>query len=466
MSEDIKKKAIGGVVWSSVDQFAGQIIQFVISIILARLLVPSDYGVVGMLGFFMGISGVFIDGGFGSALIQRKNRSEKDLNTVFYINIVMATICYVIMVACSSLIADFYNQPQLIPIIKVYCLTLIIGASAGINGTLLTINIDYKTKSKISVIGSILSGIIGIICAWNGMGVWSLVIQSLASCLIGAILNFYFVRWFPKLIFSVESFKSLFAYGSKLLISSIIASAYANIHTLVVGKQFSSETLGYYSRAGGFTNLTSNNVNNIVSRVSFPLLSKIQDDDGTLKNVYSKYIQMSSFIIFPMVLLLCGIAKPLVLFLLTDAWAPCIGLLQVLCFTCLWTGIVIIKKTIAFIILGVSIIFKDIYAICIGSVVYSFCALYLNTIYTKSILNLGFLRQCAIFGPYLAIAVISMSVALLFSYTIDIPIVSLILSCTICTCLYLWLSKKLNLYAYCQTKEILRQTFQNKRLRG
>lgn len=480
MGENIKSKAVSGVVWSFIEQFSGQIIQFAISIILARLLIPSDYGLIGMLGFFMAISGVFIDGGFGSALIQKKDRSDKDLNTVFYINMGISTICYIALAVFAPWIAEFYKQPQLIPIIRIYCLTLIIGSLSGINTTLLTINVDFKTKSKISLSSAVLSGIIGIACAYNGLGVWALVIQSLSSGIITLILNYYYVRWFPKLVFSIKSFKILFSYGSKLLVSSIIASTYANIYSLIIGKQFESSILGYFSRAQGFTNLTSNNINNIVSRVSFPILSKVQDDDSTLLRIYEKYIQMSSFIIFPVVLLLCGISRPLVISLLTEKWSPCIGLLQILCFTCLWNGIIdinlnllkvkgrtdlvlkleIIKKLIAFTILIVSVLFDNIYAICLGMALYSFIALYLNTFYSKKLFGLGFLRQSKLFSPYLFLSFIAMGVAFLISYLISSAILSLVISLIICPIIYLTGAKIFHLYALSESINIIKGTFQ------
>lgn len=468
MSHELKKKAVRGVLWSFIEQFSGQIIQFGISVIIARILSPSDYGLIGMIAFFMAISQVFIDGGFGSALIQKKDRDEKDLSTVFYINIGMSLICYLILFVFAPLISDFYNQQKLIPIIRIYSLTLIIGSLSSINNTLLIINVDFKTKSKISVPTSIASGIIGIGAACLGYGVWALIIQAISSSIITVILNFYFVRWHPQLIFSKKSFKTLFSYGSKLLISSIIASAYTNIYSLVIGKQFSPAILGYYSRASGFTTLISNNINSIVSRVSFPILSNIQDNDALLRDVYNKYIQMSSFIIFPCVLLLCGIAKPLVLILLTEKWIPTISILHIICFSYLWNGIIdvnlnllkvkgrtdlvlkleIVKKTIAISILLISILFDNIYAICLGSVTYGFIALYLNTIYTKKLLSFGFFQQCKLFLPYFCIALMIMVMSLCISSYVLNPYISIIASLSICPILYLSICKIFGLYAY------------------
>ncbi len=476
MAENLKNKAVKGVIWSFVDQFSIQIIQFVISIILARLLLPTDYGLVGMLAFFMAIACVFIDGGFASALIQRKDRTDRDLNTVFYINVGMSVLFYGILALSAPWIAEFYNQSELVLIIRIYCLSLIIGALSGINNVLLTINVDYKTKSKISVIASLTSGIIGIASAFLGCGVWALVIQSLSSSALSTIINFYFVRWFPKLEFSRDSFRNLFGYGSKLLVSSVIASAYTNIYSLVIGKQFSPAILGYFARAKGFTSLTVNNVNNIVSRVSFPILSQIQDNDEALIGVYKKYIGLSSFLIFPMVLLLCGISKPLILFLLTDKWAMSIDLLQILCFGSMWDAIIdvnlnllkvkgrtdlvlkleIIKKAIAFTILGISIFFDNIYAVCIGSTFYGFIALYLNTIYSKKLIDFGIIKQFKLFAPYLYLSLFIMGIALIFSHFIEKSLVSLIASCIICPVIYFYLARKCKLEAYFEFMQIIK----------
>ena len=476
MSGNLKNKAVKGVIWSFIEQFSRQIIQFTISIILARLLIPSDYGLIGMIAFFMAISQVFIDGGFGNALIQKKDRTEDDLSTVFYINLGMGMICYIILFLCAPLISDFYEQQQLTSIIRVYGLTLIIGSISGINNIILIINIDFKTKSKISIIASFTSGLIGILAAYMDYGVWALIIQSISSDILSTILNFYYVRWYPKCLFSRKSFLKLFSYGSKLLASSLIASAYTNIYSLVIGKQFPPATLGYFTRAKGFTTLVSSNINTIISRVSFPLLSKVQDDDDILKNVYSKYIHMSSFIIFPCILLLCGIARPLILVLLTDKWAPTIAILQIICFSYLWDGIIdinlnllkvkgrtdlvlrleIIKKIIAVSILCIAIFFDNIFAICIGSTIYGCVALYINTIYTKKLLDFGFIQQIKLFSPYLGSAVIMLGVSLCFSNYISNPFISIVLSLIICPILYIFITKIFKLYAYSEFTIIIK----------
>lgn len=475
MEENLKNKAIKGVTWNFLGTSANKVIQFVISIVLARLLTPADYGLIGMLGFFMGIANTFIDSGFSSALIQHKDKSNEDYCTVFYINFGMSLLMYGILALAAPYIAYFYNQPLLIEIIRIYCLTLIIGALTAINNVRLTIDLNYKLLTMVASVAAFISGIVGIICAYSGYGVWSLVIQQIVASLLRTILLFYKVRWFPSLTFSINSFKKLFGYGSKLLGASLISSIYSQIYPLVIGKQFPAADLGYVTRAQNFNEVITQNVTNIFGQVAFPLLAKVQDEDNTLLRIYNKYMHMSSFVIFPLVMFLCGNAKPIVLLLLTVKWAPSIILLQILSFGYLWEGIIkinlnllyvkgrtdlvlkleIIKKAIAFSILIISIIIGNLIVFCIGITLYSFIALYLNTIYTKKLLNFGFLKQMKEIWPYLIFSLVLMVLSLIFSNIISNSIISLLVSTIVCVPLYLFLCYKTNSYAIYQTIEIL-----------
>lgn len=473
--ENLKSKAVNGVAWSFIGSMANKAIQFVISMILARLLTPEDYGLIGMLGFFIGIASTFIDGGFSSALIQYKERQNKDYCTVFYVNFTMSLLMYGILYVCAPFIASFYNQPLLISIVRVYCLTLVIGSLSAINSIRLTIDLNYRLGNLIGTAAAFSSGIIGVACAYSGWGVWSLITQQLASGIIRAILMFYYVRWFPGLVFSIKSFKRFFSYGSKLLVSGLIHSAYSQMYPLVIGKQFNAADLGYVTRAKGFNDMAAGTINGILSSVAFPVLSKMQEDDNKLLGIYDKYIQLSAFAVFPMVLFLCGIAKPLILFLLTDKWAPSILLMQVLSLTYLWDGITkinlsllyvkgrtdlvlrleVIKKTIAFGILCLSVFIGNLTVFCIGMSVYGTIALYLNTIYTKKLLNFGFMKQMSQIWPYLEASLIIMLVALLFSWLIPHNLLSLTVSTIVCLPLYLFICYSRRFYALYQTVDIL-----------
>lgn len=472
---NLKEKTTKGVFWSFFERFSTQGVAFLVTLVMARLLTPGDYGLVGMLTIFMSLAQVFIDGGFSSALIQYKDRTEKDFSTVFYINLGISIVMYFCLVLSAPWIADFYDQPVLENIIIVYTLVLVINSLSAVNKTILVINVDFKTQSKISLFSSACSGVIGILAAMTGKGVWALIIQQVTSACLNVIASFYFVRWYPKLIFSLISFKKLFGFGSKLLVATIISNVYSNLYFLVIGKKFSAVQLGYYTQADKFVQLVSTNITGILTRVSFPVLSKIQDDDDRLLKVYEKYIQFTAFIMFPLIMGLCGTAKPLLLTLLTEKWFDSIHILQILCLASLFNGIAIvnlnllyvkgrsdlvlklelIKKSIAFSILFISIFF-NLEVVCWGLVLYGWIGLYLNTIYTKKLLNYSFLQQLKVIFPYLAISIVVLLCALALSEFISNYYLSLIVSLIVCPLLYVYLSHKFNLYAYNEGMKIIK----------
>lgn len=474
MAETLKQKTIKGASWSFVEQILTRGVNFVIGIILARLLSPTDYGLVGMMGVFIAISQIFVDGGLANALIQTKNPTDKDFSTVFIVNMTLSFVFYCILYFTAPLVANFYEEPLLKPLMRVVALILIIVSLSSIHGTLLSIRVDFKTKSIISIASSLLSGGIGIYCAYKGLGAWALVAQSVASAAIITLLTLAFVHWMPKLVFSKESFKRLFSYSSKLLAASVINVAYDNAYPMVIGKLFTAADAGQYTRAGQFPLVANNTITGALNRVAFPVLSQIQDDNERLLNVYEKYIQLSSFLIFPVLLWLCGCARPLVSFLLTDKWLDCVPLMQILCFSLLTNGITlinlnllyvkgrsdlvlrleIIKKTIAFIILFVSMLFS-LKVMCYGQVLYSIIALCLNTIYTKKILGYGLFRQLKVIYPYFLLALVVLAVSLLISNFVSHRVLALVLSFGAGAVVYFLLNKVFRLYAYQEARELV-----------
>lgn len=475
MPDSLKKTTLRGVSWSFVEQVLARGVNFVIGIILARLLSPTDYGLVGMLGIFIAISQLFIDGGLASALIRTKNPSDKDFSTVYIINMGLSVVFYFLLFFSAPLIASFYGQPLLKPLMRAIALIFVIGSFASIQGTLLTIRVDFKSKTIISLSSASISGIVGIFCAYKGLGVWALVAQSLTSAIVITSLTLILVHWMPKLVFSVESFKRLFSYSSKLLVASLISTVYDNAYPMVIGKRFSVADVGQYSRAGQFPGVANGTVTGALNRVAFPVLSKIQDDNERLLHVYEKYVQLSCFIIFPLLMGLCGCARPLVSFLLTDKWLGCVPLMQILCFSLLTNGITvinlnllyvkgrsdlvlrleIIKKSIAFTILFVSMFF-NLRVMCYGQVLYSFISLYLNTYYTKRILGYSFGRQIKAIYPYFLIALVVLAEALLSSHFISHNLLSLIVSVIVCAASYWLIAKATRLYAYKESVELLK----------
>ncbi|MCL1933211.1 MAG: lipopolysaccharide biosynthesis protein [Candidatus Azobacteroides sp.] len=408
----LKQKAVSGIFWSSIERFSVQGVQFVLGIIMARLLLPADYGLIGMLAIFLAVSQSFIDSGFSNALIRKQNRTETDFSTVFYFNIVVGLVFYFILFFTSPYIAAFYNAPILESLTKVVAVNVFIGSLTIVQRAKFTINVDFKTQTKASLLSVIVSGIIGIGMAYRGFGVWALAVQSVTAGCIDMIALWIYSRWVPQKIFSVSSFKEMFSYGSKLLMSGLIDTTYKNIYTIVIGKKFSKVDLGYYTRADNYTQFPSSNITGILQRVTFPILSSLQDNDEKLKEAYRKFLRLSAFIIFPLMIGLFAVADPLIQLLLTDKWIGAVMLLQILCLSQMWYPIhainlnllqvkgssdlflrlEIIKKAIGVSILCITIPL-GVVAMCWGMVVSSLIALFINTYYTGKLIQVGYLKQ-------------------------------------------------------------------------
>jgi O-antigen/teichoic acid export membrane protein len=365
-----------------------------------------------MLAVFMAISDVFIDSGFSNALIRKTDRTDIDFSTVFFFNIFVGIFFYFLLFFISPCIARFYNSPILKDITKIIALNLLFNSLAVVQRAKLIIAVDFKKQTKISLIAIIPSSLCGFIMAYNGFGVWALVFQSMFNSGLNMFFLWIFVRWKPLKTFSIHSFKGLFSFGSKLLISGLIDTLYRNVYTIVIGKKFSAKDLGYYTRADQFAQFPSSNFTGIFQRVIFPILSGIQNDNEKLREIYRKYLRMLAFIIFPLMFGLAAVAKPLILLILTEKWSGIVVLLQILCFSYMWYPIhsinlsllqikgrsdlflrlEIIKKCI-----GISILFITIpigiTAMCVGTIVSGFFGLIVNTYYTGKIISVGFTKQ-------------------------------------------------------------------------
>lgn len=408
----LKDKTVKGVIWSAVDRFSAQGIKFVFSILIARLLVPEDYGVVAMLNIFLAVSQTFIDSGFGSALIRKIDRTEEDFSTVFYFNIVVAILFYLVLFFAAPAIANFYNTPLLESITKVVALNLIINSLSGIHNAKLSIAIDFKSRAKISIVSTLLTGAVGLWMAYAGYGVWALVVQSLFSSAIRTVMLWVVVKWYPKFVFSWKSFNELFSFGSKLLASGLLDTLYNNIYTLVIGKVFSPTTLGVYSKANSLAQFPSSNITSILQGVTFPVLSTIQNEDDRLADAYKRFLKIAAFVVFPLMIGLSAVADPFIRLVLTDKWGGAIYLLQIMCFWMMWYPIhainlnilqvkgrsdyflklEIIKKIQGVIVLCVTVP-MGIVAMCYGSLISSIICLVWNTHYTKKLIGYGFFAQ-------------------------------------------------------------------------
>lgn len=444
MAESLRQKTFKGTIWSSLERFSVQGIQFIVMVIMARILTPEDYGLVGMVTIFIAISQSLIDSGFSQALIRKQDRTEIDNSTVFYFNIVVGFILYLILYFSAPIIADFYGEPLLINITRVIGLGLIFNSLAVVQRALLTLNLDFKTQAKATLIGSIVSGIVGIVLAYSGCGVWSIVVQQILNLALITIILWLLSKWKPLVAYSWVSFRELFGFGSKLMISGLIEVIYRNVYLIVIGKFFKANDLGYYTRAHQFSDFASSNMTGIFQRVSYPVLCTIQDDDDRLRDVYRKLLKMSAFVVFPMLMILAAISRPLIITFLTDKWLFASILLIPLCFSSMWYPIhalnlnllqvkgrsdlylrlEIIKKIVGVIIIIITIP-MGLQAMCWGSVVSSMIALIINTFYTGKLIRLGFLLQMKDLFPTL---ILSVSVgALVFTTINQISLNSLIL---------------------------------------
>jgi len=337
MAESVRSKLIHGVAWNFTEKILVKVASFAISVILARLLSPSDYGLMGMLAIFMSISSVFIEGGLAKALIQRQGCQDIDYSTAFVTNVALSLVIYAVLFLTAPLIADFYDEPILIPLTRVLALTIILGSFNIVQRAKLMANVDFKSLAQINVMSILVTGAIGIFMAYEGYGVWALVGQSIGSTLFLIFIFPFYSKWKPSLRFSKESFSHLFGFGSKLMITGVYAVIFNNIATICIGKVYKSEELGYYTRGSQFSDLISFTVNDVLGTVTFPVLSELQNDTERLVAVYRKSLFVTAMIIFPVMVLCALLAYPLVLILLTEKWLPCVVLMQWLCLARMFT---------------------------------------------------------------------------------------------------------------------------------
>ena len=423
MDSELRQQTKKGIIWSAIQRFSTQGIQFLTTLIMARMLTPSEYGTIGMLGIFLAVSSVFVDSGFINALTRKQDRTHTDTCTVFYFNITISFVFYILLFLIAPLVARFYNMPELCSVLRVMGLTLIINSFAAVQATLLTIQLDFKNQTRIAIIALIISAVIGIILAYNDFSYWSLVVQSIAFSIINTLLFWYYSKWRPTLIFSKDSFKEMFNFGSKLLASSLIDSIYNNIYSLVIGKVFNSSVLGNYSRAESYANFPSISLTGVIQRVTYPVLCKMQDDEKMLAHSYRKFIRMSAFFIFPLMTGLSALAYPFIILLIGKQWIESATMLQILCFSLMWYPIhainlslllvkgrsdlslklEIIKKILGVSILCIAIPF-GIIALCYSRIVMSILSLIINTYYSGKLINQSFFSQMKDITPTLIIS--------------------------------------------------------------
>jgi len=472
--DSLKNKAVRGIKWSFIDNLANSGITFIVGIFLARILSPAEFGILGLIAVFIAISNSIVDGGFATALIRKSNASDEDYNTVFYSNLIFAFGLTVILILASNGIAVFFKEPILRYITPVMSLVLIINSFTIIQRTIFVKKIDFKTQAKISLIASIGSGIIGISLALLKFGVWSLVAQQLSRQALLSVFLWLFSTWRPKFTFSKESFKELFGFGSKILIANLVNTFYQNIFYTIIGKLYSTEQLGKYTRADQFNTIFTNNLTLVIQKVSFPILSSIQEDRDKLTFVFRKTLIYSSIITFAFVLALAAIAKPLILILIGYKWIDSVQYLQIMCLYGMLYPLQIVNLNMlnvqkrSDLILKLEIVKKIIFVpvFIVGfyfslidmlwaAVIYYYIEYFLNSFYSKRYFGYGTLKQIIdLFPIYLISFLVAISIWSITLLNLS-NISTLIIQVFLCVLLFPLSYKLIGLVEYKELKQIV-----------
>ncbi|OHB62914.1 MAG: hypothetical protein A2Y76_11535 [Planctomycetes bacterium RBG_13_60_9] len=419
MADSLKTKAVHGIFWNFLERIGEQGIHFVVVIILARLLAPELFGLVGMLSIFIEVSRVFIDSGFGAALIQRKGATTVDKCSIFYFNILVGVLAAGLLCASSPWIAAFYHRPILVPLTCALSSTLVINSFAGIQSALLNKHIDFKTQLKVGVGAVALSGAIGIVMAIRGFGVWSLVGQSIGASLFRTTLLWFLSPWRPSLLFSFRALREMFGFGSRIFASYLLNTIFENIYLVVIGRLFSATHLGLYSGAKKVQNLATINITGVVTTVAFPVFSMIQDDPVRLKRSMRKAITMLALVNFPIMVGMALVARPLVYVLLTEKWAGSIHWLQLLCVagllypiqslhlnaltasgrSDLYFRLEVLKKILVVVLIAITYRW-GVTGMIWGQIAMSFLSYYINSYYTSRLIHYSLREQFSDMAPY------------------------------------------------------------------
>lgn len=410
--ETLKEKAIRGVLWTFLDIFGRRGIGFVIGIFLARLLDPSEYGLLGMISVFTAIAWLFLDSGFARAMIRKPDLSEEDKLTAFWYSFIMGFILYIVLFSVAPLISQFYEEPRLTAIVRVVSIPILVSPFTIIPNITFTRDINFKILTKISLFTTLISGVVGITMAFKDYGVWALIAQQIIGTILALIIKNYYCRWQLKFIFSWKSFRYLWGFGNKMLASALINVLYNNIYPIVIGKFYSSSDVGQYQRAQDYSGLFSTTLTDVVQKVSFPTLSKLQQDRNQLRYGYKKIIKTSMLASSVGCMGLASMAEPLIVLLIGEKWMPCVEYLQIICFGALLFPVIsinlnvlmvkgrsdlclkleIIKKMIGVIPILVGI-FLGIKTMLLVSVCTAFMDFCINAYYSKNLINYSFLDQ-------------------------------------------------------------------------
>lgn len=432
-----RNRVVISLIWKFLERIGTQGIQFVVSIILARILDPSDYGVLTLIAVFINIANIFVQQGFHKALVQKKEVDETEYSSIFYISLVTSLVLYLILFFCAPLISKFYEIPNFINVLRVLSLTLFFGAVNSIQNAKVERELQFKKLLYSSLGGILISGFIGILMAYRGFGVWALVGQQLSNQITVCVIMWFTVKWRPIIAFSISKSKKLFSFGWKLLVSSLIGSLHENLQSLVIGKKYSSDMLGYFNRGRQFPQLLVDNINGTIQTVMLPVFSAEQDDRFRVKQMMRRSIVTSSFVVLPMMAGLAAIAEQLIQILLTDKWLNCVPFMQVYCFNFafypihtanlqamnamgrsdLYLKLEIIKRLIGILLLALAVIYFDsVMAVALSYAVVAVCSSFINAFPNKRILDYSYFEQLKDIFPSVLLSFVMVCAVIFISW--------------------------------------------------
>lgn len=485
MTKTLKQTSFKGLTWSFIDNLAGSGVSFITGIILARLLSPSDFGIVGMVTIILAFANTIIDSGFSVGLIRKVICSDAEYSTVFFFSVAMSIFIYCIIFLTAPYVAFFFNEDQLIQILRVLGLVIIIDSFSIIQKVLLIRNIDFKRQTIISISSSILSGIIGIYSAISGLGVWSLVYQIISRQIIILILFWVLTKWYPVFIFSLTIFKEMFSFGSKILLSGLVATLQNNIYYLFIGRYFSTTNLGYYTRAEQFNAIVTGNLTGTLERVFFPVLASIQEDEKRLKATLKKVTRTSFFVTYFALISLAVVAEPLIYILIGQKWETSIIYLQLICLSSIFLplnavnlNILKIKgrsdlilqlqiiKTLLIIPNIIVGIYWGITAMLLARILITFISFLLNSQYSGRLMNYSLQEQFFDIKPYLIILSLIAIIMYAFSFIEISNYLKIIGQILIGGTLFFFLFERFKFHEYLEIKFLILNYIKGKLLLG
>lgn len=462
-----KSKVISSLLWKFSERISAQLVTFIVSVILARLLSPQDYGNIALVTVFITIANVFVVSGFGSALIQKIEVDNTDYSSVFYVNIVFSCFIYLIIFLISPAVANFYDSPILCPVLRVLGLRIPIAAVNSVQQAYVSRNMLFKKFFFSTLFGTLLSGVIGCVMAYMGYGIWALVAQYLVNTSVDTIVLWFTVKWRPDFVFSIKRVKVLFSYGWKLLLSGLLDTGYTQLRSLVIGKKYTSSDLAYYNRGDQYPQLVVTNINTSISSVLFPAISKCQDDLSKVKSMTRRAIKTSSYIMWPLMIGLGVVAEPLVSLMLTDKWLPCVPYLQIACVTYafwpihtanlealkaigrsdIFLRLEIIKKIIGLFLLLATMNY-GVMAIALSLIVSTIISSFINASPNKKLLGYNYVDQIKDMMPAFLLSCVMGTIIYPLSFYINNSLMLIVIQILIGAIFYILLSRILKLESF------------------